>query len=125
MVPVMAADPKTVSFLVEQMSGSGDVTARQMFGDWGIYCDGRMVALTSDGQLFVKPTAGGRAFAAGAEEAPPYPGAKPCLLVDPERWDDAEWLSELIRISAAELPLPKPKRRKVWFCSTRREDDAG
>ena len=54
----MATDPKTVSFLVDQMSGAGDVSARQMFGDWGIYCDGRMVALTSDGRLFVKPTPG-------------------------------------------------------------------
>jgi TfoX/Sxy family transcriptional regulator of competence genes len=105
---------KLVSFLVEQMSGAGDVSARQMFGDWGIYCDGRMVALTSDGQLFVKPTAGGRSFAGGLEEAPPYAGAKPYLLVDPGRWDDSGWLCELIRISAAELPLPrrKPPRGK-------------
>jgi TfoX/Sxy family transcriptional regulator of competence genes len=109
----MATDPKTVSFLVDQMSGAGEVSARQMFGDWGIYCDGRMVALTSDGQLFVKATAVGRAFAAGIEEAPPYAGAKPCLLIDAERWDDREWLSELIRVSAAELPLPKPTKKKV------------
>jgi len=107
----MATDPKTVSFLVDQMSGAGAVTARQMFGDWGIYCDGRMVALTSDGQLFVKPTAGGRMFAPGAEEGLPYTGAKPCLLIDPERWDDRDWLSELIRISVAELPLPKRRKK--------------
>ena len=48
-LPRMATDPKTVSFLVDQMSGAGAVTARQMFGDWGIYCNRRMVALTSDG----------------------------------------------------------------------------
>jgi TfoX/Sxy family transcriptional regulator of competence genes len=109
MMMAMATDPKTVSFLVDQMSAAGAVSARQMFGDWGLYCDGKMVALTSDGQLFVKPTAGGRTFAVGSEEAPPYQGAKPCLLIDPEHWDDAKWLSELIRISTAELPMRKPK----------------
>ena len=109
----MATDPNTVSFLVDQMSHAGDVSARHMFGDRGIYCDGRMVALTSDRQLFVKPTTGGRAFAGDVEEAPPYTGAKPCLLIDPDRWDDTDRLSELIRISAAELPLPerKPARK--------------
>ena len=71
-----------------------------------------MVALTSDGQLFVKPTPGGRKFAADVEEGLPYTGAKPCLLIEPERWDNSDLLSELIRISAAEIPLPKPKSRK-------------
>ena len=48
-----------------------------MFGEYGIYCDERIVALLSNIQLFVKPTDAGRAFAKGTEEAPPYPGAKP------------------------------------------------
>ena len=105
----MSTDPKTIAFIVDHAASAGDVHARPMFGEYGLYCQGRMVALACDDQLFVKPTAGGRAFAAGAEEAPPYPGAKPCLVIDPERWDDAEWLGELFRISAAELPVPKPK----------------
>ncbi|MEY2942434.1 MAG: hypothetical protein RLY97_448, partial [Pseudomonadota bacterium] len=27
-------------------------------------------------------------------------------------WDDSEWLCQLIQITAAELPLPKPKKPK-------------
>ena len=108
----MATDPKTVAFLVDQMAPAGVVSAKPMFGEYSIYCDGKMVAMACDGQLFVKPTTGGRAFASGTEEASPYPGAKPCLLIDSERWDDGDWLSELIRISTAELPLPKPKTAK-------------
>lgn len=80
-----------------------------MFGEYGVYCDGKMVALICDGQLFVKATAGGRAFADGIEEAPPYSGAKPCLLVDADRWDDGAWLVQLVRITAAELPASKPR----------------
>ncbi len=107
----MATDPKTVSFLVDQMSGAGDVSAKPMFGEYGIYCDGKMVAMACDDKLFVKPTAGGRAFAGGAEEAPPYSGAKPCLLIHSERWSDGEWLAELIRISTAGLPSPKSRSK--------------
>ncbi|HEY6815114.1 MAG TPA: TfoX/Sxy family protein [Croceibacterium sp.] len=108
----MASDRKTVDFIVEQCAGAGDVSARAMFGEYGVYCDGKMVAIIGDDRLFVKPTPGGRAFADGADEASPYPGAKPCLLIDAERWDDSDWLTELIRITSLELPLPKPKKAK-------------
>ena len=62
-----------------------------------------------EGQLFIKPTVGGRAFAESLDEAAPYPGAKPCLLVDADWWDGSDWLAELVRTTTAELPLPKPK----------------
>ena len=107
----MASEAKTVAFIVDQASGAGDVRAKAMFGEYGVYCDDRMVAMVCDDQLFVKPTPAGRSFAPDASCAPPYPGAKPCLLIDPERWDDAAWLSELFRISAAGLPAPRPKAR--------------
>ena len=105
----MATDRNTVDFLVDQLAAAGEVSAKPMFGEYGLYCGGKMVALICDGQLFVKPTAGGRAVAGPVDEAPPYPGAKPCLLIDPDRWDDGDWLVELIRVTTAELPQPKPK----------------
>ena len=108
----MPSEPKTVDFIVDQASGAPDVRAKPMFGEYGIYCDNRMVAMLCDNQLFVKPTLAGRALAPDAGEAQPYPGAKPCLLIDPEQWDDREWLSELFRVSAAALPLPKPRAKR-------------
>src|SRR4051812_11277859 len=73
----MATQQGTVDFLLDQMGGASTVSARKMFGDYGIYCEGKMVALVCDEQLFIKPTVGGRAFAPALAEAPPYPGAKP------------------------------------------------
>jgi TfoX/Sxy family transcriptional regulator of competence genes len=105
----MATDRKTVDYIVDQMAQAGAVAAKPMFGEYGVYCDGKMVAVIGDGQLFIKPTAAGRALAADAEEVPPYPGAKPCLLIAAERWEDQDWLSGLVRATAAELPAPKPK----------------
>ena len=108
----MASDRKTVDYIVEQMAGAGTVSARPMFGEYGVYCDGKMVAIIGDDQLFIKPTTGGRRIASEAQEVAPYRGAKPYLLVDAERWDDRDWMAELVRVTAGELPLPKPKPAK-------------
>ena len=105
----MATQASTVDFLVEQTSSAGVVTARKMFGEYALYCDERLVALVCDDKLFIKPTTAGRAFMGEVTEAPPYKGAKPYLLVPGEQWDDRDWLAQLIRISAAELPLPVKK----------------
>ena len=107
----MATDQRTVDFLAEQLSTLG-VSARKMFGEYALYCHGKTVALVCDDQLFVKPTAPGRAFIGDVVEAPPYPGAKPSLLIDPDLWDDGDWLCQLIQITADALPMPKPKRPK-------------
>jgi TfoX/Sxy family transcriptional regulator of competence genes len=108
----MASQQKTVDFILEQIAAAGHVRAKKMFGEYGIYCDEKMVAMVCDDQLFVKPTAGGRAVVGDAcEEASPYPGAKPCLLISGEKWDDHEWMARLMAVSAAQLPLPKPKSK--------------
>ncbi|KVH57683.1 TfoX/Sxy family protein [Burkholderia cepacia] len=107
----MASSQGTVDFIVEQMAAAGTVSARKMFGEYGIYCDGKMAALVCDDRLFVKPTPEGRAFLGKCEEGSPYPGAKPHLVISGERWDDREWLSTLIRITAAQLPVPVKRRR--------------
>ncbi|MEY2925784.1 MAG: hypothetical protein RL367_261 [Pseudomonadota bacterium] len=106
----MSSTRQTVDFIIEQMAGAGNVSARPMFGEYGVYCDGKIVALICDDQLFVKPTAGGRAFIGDVVEAPPYRGAKPSLLITGDQCEGGEWLSRLISLSAAELPKPKPKR---------------
>jgi len=103
----MATRQSTVDFLLEQMVGAGAVSARKMFGEYGVFLDSKMVAIIGDEQLFVKMTAPGKEFAGGVEEAAPYPGAKPCLLIDGERWEDRKFLSQLIGLTAAHLPAPK------------------
>ena len=115
----MSSDPSTVARIVDQAGGAvRGVTARAMFGEYGIYLDGKLVALVCDDQLFVKPTSGGRAYAPGAGEAAPYAGAKPCLVIDADRWDDRAWLAELFRRTAVELPLPKPRSKRMPRPST-------
>ena len=108
----MATQQRTADYLLEQATGAGAVSTRPMFGEYGVYVDGKMIGSICDDRLYVKPTASGRLHAEPVSEAPPYPGAKPHLLIEADRWDDAEWLGDLLRITAAELPLPKPRKPK-------------
>jgi len=107
----MASDQSLIEFIVDQMSGAGLITSRKMFGEYAIYCNGKVVALVCDNQLFVKPTARGRAFMGEIVEAPPYPGAKMHFLIE-DKFEDREWISELIRITAQEIADAKPKTSK-------------
>ncbi len=109
----MASKQETVDFLIEQMSGVGKITARKMFGEYAMYCDGKIVALVCDDRLFIKPTEAGRLYLGDEyDEAPAYPGSKLYQHISGEKWDNAEWLSGLIRAIMPELPEPKPKKKK-------------
>ncbi|MEI7556544.1 TfoX/Sxy family protein [Candidatus Chlorohelix sp.] len=108
----MASRQSTVDYIVEQIAEAGTVYAKKMFGEYGIFCDGKMVALVCDDQLFVKPTAVGKAYIGEFVEGSPYPGAKPYLLITGDKWDDRDWLVKLLQITTPELPLPQKKLKK-------------
>lgn len=107
----MASDKNQLDFVLDQIRDAGVVTAKRMFGEFGIYCDGKIVALFCDNQLFVKPTDRGRAYIRRPIEAPPYPGAKPYFLIEGQI-EDRGWISELITLTAREQSLPKKRTRK-------------
>lgn len=108
----MGSKQEIADYIVGQISEAGIVYARKMFGEYGLYYDAKMIAIIADDQLFLKPTEAGRNFIGEVEEGAPYPGAKPWLLIPEERWEDAPWLTELAKVTAAALPLPKPKAPK-------------
>ena len=107
----MASDRHFVDYVCDQIGAAGKVSFRKMFGEYAIYCDGKVVALVCDNQCFVKPTAAGRALLGAVTEAPPYPGAKPHYLLA-SQLDDAALMARLVRLTAAELPVPKPRQRR-------------
>jgi len=107
----MASDINFVDFVLAQIKHSGEITAKKMFGEYGMYADGKLFGLICDNKLFIKPTNAGRKFIGNVVEAPPYEGAKPSFLIE-DKMEDSEWLSELVRLSLNELPAPKPKKKK-------------
>ncbi len=107
----MATDRNFIEYVHEQ-SGLGDaLTFRKMFGEYGLYFDGRMPLVAADNRLFLKPTQAGRALVPRLVEEPFYPGSALWFVID-ECIDDSDLLQRLIRATAAELPLPAPKSAK-------------
>ncbi len=107
----MASDQTFVDFVVDQIENAEGITAKKMFGEYGVYAGQKLFALICDNKLFIKPTIAGRTFIKDVVEAPPYPGAKPSFLIE-DKLEDRDWLSQLVQITVEELPAPKPKKRK-------------
>lgn len=108
----MASDQDTVDYICAQMAGAGHISARKMFGEYGVYCDGIIVGLICDNQLFLKPVPAVLALMPDATLAPAYPGGKPQVLVD-EVLEDAELLAQAVRAVVAAAPPPKPVKPKA------------
>ena len=106
----MSTDKKFVEFILDQAHAAGTVVAKPMFGEYGLYCDGKIIGLICDDQLFIKPTAAGKVFIEDIVEAPPYPGAKNYFLIE-DKFEEREWISELIKITANSLPQKIMKKK--------------
>lgn len=108
----MSTKPSTIEFILDQLSGAGELRVRKMFGEYALYCDEKVVALVCDDQLFVKITDPGLEYVGDKfKEGRAYKGAKPSMLVDGDLIEDREWVRGLIRVTADALPRPKPKKK--------------
>jgi TfoX/Sxy family transcriptional regulator of competence genes len=109
----MSTKQSTIDFILDQSSSAGQMRARKMFGEYALYCDAKVVGLVCDDILFIKITEPGKIFVgADYQEGHAYPGAKASMLIDEDQLDDHEWLSELVKITANNLPLPIIKKNK-------------
>ena len=105
----MASNGDFVQYIVDQCSGAGEIVAKKMFGDYGIYCNGKIFGLICDNRFYLKPTEAGHALLRKEELRPPYDGAKDYFYIADV--DDRDYLSSLVRETYKALPEPK-KRKK-------------
>lgn len=105
----MASNESFVQYIVDQCSGAGNISVRKMFGDYGIYCDGKIFGLICDNAFYLKPTGSGRALLRNTVMLAPYRGAKDYFYI--EDIDDHDYLAALVRATCHELPMPKPKKK--------------
>src|SRR5918997_7094118 len=104
----MATSKATVDYILDQLAPL-PVRARAMFGEYGLYCDEKFVALICDDTLFVKPTAISDQFFSDAGLAPPYRGAKDHYAVPADLLEHSERLRDVIGRTAELLPVPQEK----------------
>ena len=106
----MASNADFVQYIADQCSGAGEIIVRKMFGDYGIYCDGKIFGLICDNGFYLKPTDAVRGMLREVALRPPYDGAKDyCYITD---IDDRDYLSALVCETCKALPSPRPKKKK-------------
>ena len=105
----MASSLEFVNYVCDQLSGAGTITWKRMFGEFGLWCDGKFFATVEDDMLCLKITDAGRAVLPEARIVEPHEGAR---LLYVEELDDRARMAELVRQTCAALPEPKPRRKK-------------
>ena len=105
----MASNSDFVQYVTDQCSGAGEITAKKMFGDYGICCDGKIFGLICDDCFYLKPTEAARPLLRTLELRPPYDGAKDYFYIADV--DDRDYLSQLVRVTCHALE-PKPKKKR-------------
>ena len=94
------SNPDLVQYIVEQASQAGEVTAKKMFGDYCLYCNGKVVGLICDDDLYLKPLKQLQPllYECDQQMRPPYDGAKPHYLITDV--DDRDYVSMLVKTIA-------------------------
>jgi TfoX/Sxy family transcriptional regulator of competence genes len=105
----MATDKKFIDTVIEKLEPL-EITAKPMFGEYGLYYQGKNFALVCDNTLFVKITATGAAVAGRVGQAPPYDGAKPAFRISSAKLNDRDWITALVKTTSDALLPPKKKK---------------
>ena len=104
----MSTSKDTMAYILEQLEPL-PTRARAMFGEYGLYCDDKVVGFVCDDTIFLKQSPA----SAGLELGPAYPGSKDYAIVSADLLEDSEALRELVQATADGLPAPKPKAPKA------------
>ncbi len=106
----MASHSDFVQYIADQCAGAGKIMVKKMFGDYGIYCDGKIFGLICDDCFYLKPTEPVRPLLRILDMRPPYEGAKDYFYIADV--DDSDYLALLVRETCKSLPEPKPKKKR-------------
>ena len=105
----MASTKDYADFILEQLSGLDEITARKMMGEYILYFKDKVIGGVYDNRFLVKPTKSAQEKMPDASLELPYEGAKPMLLVD--NVENRDFLKELVLAMYEELPEAKKKRK--------------
>ena len=101
------SNPDLVQYILEQAAQAGEVSAKKMFGDYCLYCDGKSVGLICDDYLYLKPFKQLESLLHDFDKQmqPPYDGAKPHYVITDV--DDRDYISLLVKTVAELVPAKR------------------
>lgn len=112
----MTVSDEFLAYILDQLSGWRNVTARKMFGGAGLYRDGAMFGLIADDVAYLKADDSNRDefIKAGSTPFKPFPD-KPAVMpyyeIPPNILESPEELIEWAKKSAA-IPKRQEKKKK-------------
>lgn len=107
----MATDREFIDYVLEQADLGSRLTVKSMFGEYGLYVDGKITAFAGDNSLYLKASDAKLPVAlADLPQRPMYPGSKDYAVMD-ELLDDGDTLRSMLLLTAKALPEPKPKAK--------------
>ncbi len=104
----MASSREYLEFVLDQLSALNGISYKAMMGEFILYYQGKIIGGIYDDRLLVKPTKTAKQMMPDALLEIPYDGAKEMILVDDI--DNREFLCNLLKAMADELPEPKKKK---------------
>lgn len=105
----MASKLELVEYVCDQLADAGEISYKRMFGEFGLYCDGKFFATVEQDMLCLKITAAGEALLSEPEIVEPHEGAR---YFNIENLEDRVFLAALVKATCAALPAPKAKKKK-------------
>ena len=115
----MASDRTFVDYVFEQAALGDALTCKRMFGEYGVYLEGKIIAFICDNSLFIKAADSTRHLTEHLPKRPPYPGAKDYPVAD-ELLDDADALRKLLIETEKAMPAAKIKPPKSGAARVRK-----
>lgn len=106
----MACSTEFIEWICETLAPLGEVRSRKMMGDYVIYVNEKCVLTACDNNAYVKKLPCIAELMADAECGSPYPGAKEAYILD---FADRNKAVKVIETIWAELPFPKPRKKKL------------
>jgi DNA transformation protein len=119
----MAKRSEYVDWLSEQLSPMGSISARAMFGGWGVYCDGLIFAIVDDEVCYLKADAETIPALQAAGSVPFRYGMKDGRVMEMAYWrvpDEAledrllllRWGREALGVALRAQAAKAPKRKR-------------
>ena len=108
----MACDKDFIEYVLAKLGHAPRFTARAMFGEYGIYADGKIAGFICDNQLLIKPTPQSLALEDICEKDHAYPNSKLYYVVSEEQLDEPEIFCDIMFAITAATPDKKKKAKK-------------
>ena len=104
----MATSRDYALFVENLFRGVDGFSMKRMFGEYGIYLQGRVLGFLCDEQILLQDTPTARKLLPNAERKELFPGSKLFIIFSDE--GNHHLLQSVAQVMWEELPVPKPRK---------------